>query len=260
MIDNLIDDFHIKDIKSKVHPSMFFIGDEYNILIFRLPYFDDNNDLEFESKPYIIVGSKCFYYNREEDVYTKFDGINELYNHMRKDISIVMKMVSYYTDLLDDMEDMVYINSKIKDFNQRWFSCKNDIIKINRSLNKSIEILTDFVKEHKQDESGLDVKFDDLEEHLNRSYRNSGLLLQRLDALYNFNLTHTNEQMNKTVYLLTILSGIFLPLNLIVGFFGMNTTALPFASVSDGSSIVMMILLVVSITSMVTIYILKIRR
>ena len=44
--------------------------------------------------------------------------------------------------------------------------------------------------------------------------------------------------MNRTIYLLTILSGIFLPLNLIVGYFGINTQGLPFAHLPNGSFIV----------------------
>jgi magnesium transporter len=34
--------------------------------------------------------------------------------------------------------------------------------------------------------------------------------------------------MNRSIYILTIISVIFLPLNLVVGFFGMNTGGLPF--------------------------------
>jgi magnesium transporter len=32
------------------------------------------------------------------------------------------------------------------------------------------------------------------------------------------------------IYILTIISAVFLPLNLLVGFFGMNTSGLPFTS------------------------------
>ena len=36
--------------------------------------------------------------------------------------------------------------------------------------------------------------------------------------------------MNKMIYILTIISAVFLPLNLLVGFFGMNTSGLPFTT------------------------------
>lgn len=42
--------------------------------------------------------------------------------------------------------------------------------------------------------------------------------------------------MNRIVYILTLLSGIFLPLNLVVGFFGMNTSSLPFTQGYGGGT------------------------
>ena len=51
--------------------------------------------------------------------------------------------------------------------------------------------------------------------------------------------------MNRIVYILTLLSGIFLPLNLIVGFFGMNTTSLPFTQ-TQGSTFNVILLLMLS--------------
>lgn len=45
--------------------------------------------------------------------------------------------------------------------------------------------------------------------------------------------------MNKNIYLLTVLSGIFLPLNLIVGFFGMNTEGLLFKDDPNGTTYVL---------------------
>jgi len=69
------------------------------------------------------------------------------------------------------------------------------------------------------------------------------LLLEKLDALKTFNITKNNEQMNQTIYILTLLSGVFLPLNLIVGFFGMNTTSLPFTVGEGGTYYVVTLLL-----------------
>ena len=41
--------------------------------------------------------------------------------------------------------------------------------------------------------------------------------------------------MNKNIYYLTIISGIFLPLTLITGFFGMNTGGLPLTNNPNGT-------------------------
>jgi magnesium transporter len=69
--------------------------------------------------------------------------------------------------------------------------------------------------------------FKDLEEHLSRavSFAKSGN--QKLDYLYEFFRVKQDEKMNRVMFFLTIISGIFLPLSLVTGFFGMNTGGLP---------------------------------
>ena len=48
--------------------------------------------------------------------------------------------------------------------------------------------------------------------------------------------------MNKNIYMLSVISGIFLPLNLIVGFFGMNTNGLFLANNTNATMIVFYII------------------
>ena len=74
-----------------------------------------------------------------------------------------------------------------------------------------------------------------IHEHCERIVRSASLQLSKLDYLYSFYNTRTNEKMNRLIFLLTIISAIFLPLNLIVGFFGMNTSSLPFTEGTGGT-------------------------
>ena len=103
----------------------------------------------------------------------------------------------------------------------------------------------------------MERNFEDILEHLQRAYRNSGMLLEKLDALHNSYIVENNEQMNRTVYILTLLSGIFLPLNLIVGFFGMNTTSLPFTQGEGGTYLVLNTLFVSAVISTLLVYFIK---
>jgi magnesium transporter len=82
---------------------------------------------------------------------------------------------------------------------------------------------------------------------LERTLRSATLQLSKLDYLYNFYSAQTNERMNHMIYTLTIISAIFLPLNLVVGFFGMNTSGLPFSDGSSGTANVIILILFLSI-------------
>jgi magnesium transporter len=157
------------------------------------------------------------------------------YMDLDKTIDGTMQITLEYLQIFEEIEDQFYTGKTIKNFNKQWFEYKNTIVRVNRVLSKAIEAFQKLLAIYKKEEDFLERNFEDLQEHLNRAYRNSGFLLEKLDALYNFHLTQTNEQMNRIVYVLTLLSGIFLPLNLIVGFFGMNTTSLPFTTIEGGT-------------------------
>ena len=65
--------------------------------------------------------------------------------------------------------------------------------------------------------------------------------------LYEFYKTKQDEKMNHIMFILTIVSAIFLPLTLVTGFFGMNTGGLPFVNDSNGTIKVVMLSLLLEI-------------
>ena len=60
----------------------------------------------------------------------------------------------------------------------------------------------------------------------------------RVEDIYSFIQSDKNDKINKNIYLLTLLSALFLPLNFITGFFGMNTNGMFLSSFKDGTFIV----------------------
>ena len=48
----------------------------------------------------------------------------------------------------------------------------------------------------------------------------------RVEDIYTFIQSAKNDKINKNIYLLTLISALFLPLNFITGFFGMNTNGM----------------------------------
>lgn len=242
MIREKIDKFHLEDIKNKQHPSVVFRHENYDLFILRIPELDSEKNISFVSKPFVITEDKYYFYDSIKEEFIDLGDMQGFYKYLDKSIDGIVKITTDYLDTMESIEDIFYNGKSIKNFNQQWFEYKNTIVRINRVLFKAAEVMRSLITLYKHEDDYLERNFEDLQEHMQRAHRNSGFLLEKLDALYNFNLTQTNEQMNRIVYILTLLSGIFLPLNLIVGFFGMNTTSLPFTQTSGGTFNVIFVL------------------
>jgi len=256
MIKNIIDSFHLVDIKSEGHPSVFFKHDNYDLFILRIPQMK-NDEIILLSKAFIITEDKYYHYDKDSEKFIDLLDMKGFYKFLDKYINNTLKIISKHFDEIEIIEDTFYEGKSIKDFNQQWFAYKNDFIRVNRILFKAVEVIADLIENYKHEDDYLERNFEDIQEHLQRAHRNSGLLLEKLNAIYNFYITQSNEQMNKTIYILTLLSGIFLPLNLIVGFFGMNTTSLPFTVNSGGTHSVVMILISIGLIATILIYFIK---
>ena len=242
MNKELLDRFHIEDIKNPLHPSVFFKHENYDLFILRLPFIDKSNNLIYQSNAFIITDENYYHYDKTDDEFKELDHIKGFYKMLDRYVDNTMNLVSKYLGEIEVMEDRIYEGKSIREFNKQWFKNKNDMVRINRVLYKALESVTSLIHLYKQEDDYLERNFEDIQEHLQRAHRNSELMLEKLDSIYNFNQTQTNEQMNRIVYILTLLSGIFLPLNLIVGFFGMNTTSLPFTQGDGGTYNVLMVL------------------
>lgn len=251
-----INNFHRIDIENESHPSIFFRDEDYDLFIFRIPQLIDGR-LTPKSNSFIITDKSYYYFDNKSKEFIDLNGVDGFYKYLNKDIDSIMKIVNDYIDEIEEIEDSFYENKIDKNFNKNWFAYKNRFIKINRILFKCVEVMNTLISNYKKDDDYLERNFEDMQEHLQRAHRNSGMLLEKLDTLHNSYIVENNEQMNRTVYILTLLSGVFLPLNLIVGFFGMNTTSLPFTQGDGGTFLVINTLFVSAIISTLLVYFIK---
>lgn len=250
-IENIIDELHLKDLQNERHPSYFDVNEGYNMFIVRLPIFKE--ELQFQSFGFIFTKHVSYSYNIEKQEFHKFSNrFREPYDFINEYINDFMKNFGKYQNTIADMEELLYSDHDRKDFMSTWFGLKRDLTRVESVLEKALYAMTDFIEHYETDNSSegfLVNNYADLHEHLERSKNSSTLQLSKLDYIYNFYNTRTNERMNRLIYILTIISAIFLPLNLLVGFFGMNTTGLPFTSETNGTYNVIMTMSVVFILS-----------
>lgn len=76
-------------------------------------------------------------------------------------------------------------------------------------------------------DEGMAIRFNDLEEHIGRVQHQADVLQHDIDGMVNIHFAASSQNTNRVMQLLTVISAIFLPLNLIAGIFGMNFDAMP---------------------------------
>lgn len=233
-IINLLDKLHLEDLKNEIHPSIFDSTEDYKMLIIRIPIIEES--LTTKSLGFILTEEKSYFYNRE------LGALEELNKHFMSIHSIIDKITDKllkafieYQEKIVDMEEQLYANDTNSNFLNEWLSIKLDILRIERVLLRTTNTVRQFSNFYKESENFPSNSYSDIYEHMERAMRSATLQLSKLDYLYSFYNAKTNDRMNKMIYILTIISAIFLPLNLMVGFFGMNTTFLPFSEGSYGT-------------------------
>ncbi|EAL7450269.1 magnesium transporter CorA family protein, partial [Campylobacter jejuni] len=121
-------------------------------------------------------------------------------------------------------EGIILKGGFVKNFYKKSFVLRQKINKNLKQINLLSEAFNLLLSEQAQYKKHLKI----LNLSINILNKNTKEHLTRIDTLYALTSAIKNEKMNKSIYLLSILSSIFLPLNLIVGFFGMNTNNLFF--------------------------------
>ena len=237
-----IHSLHLSDIKNKQHSSYFFHTPEYSLLIMRF-FILENEGLSGLSIPYLLYQNKLYIYERSSDKFDLFEQAhtelhNSIYRELKKSETLILK----YIEEVDSLEDQLYMRKLSPIFLDLWFDLKKDITRMERMLERAYEALEDYMEIYADETDFPTNGFHNIQEHIQRNQRVAALNSSKLDTLYSYYNSLKSDKMNSNIYALTILSGIFLPLNLIVGFFGMNTENLFFSGNSSGTIYVVYIL------------------
>ncbi|MCK9473027.1 CorA family divalent cation transporter [Sulfurimonas sp.] len=241
-IHELVDSLHLDDLQNEAHPSIFDENEGYEMLILRLPVILDK--LEIVSTGFIITPHVSYLYNRDEKKFKPLQSRFESpYKMLDGIVDELLKSFEKYRDLIADMEEALYLNKKTQSFMNQWLKFKRNIIKIERVLLHASSTMERVIAYYENSDDFPLNHYIDLHEHIERTRRSATLQLSKLDYIFSFYNTRTNERMNALIYNLTIISAIFLPLNLVVGFFGMNTSGLPFTQGASGTTNVMILTL-----------------
>jgi len=231
---NFLDEFHIEDIQSPTHPSDFSAHDDYTLLILRLPEVLDGEVL-IHSYAFVTKEDETYLYDREEKHLVKLGSLFVMSEFLDEKMERLIKVLMQYHYEIELLEDELYDKEYPDDFMEKWLTYKKNLSLFHRLLFFAILSFELFQNYHKRHHSYKELAYDDLLEHMVRIRDLSQSGLEKLENFYNFYRAKVDERMNRNIYYLTILSGIFLPLTLLTGFFGMNTGGLPFTTDEGGT-------------------------
>ena len=223
--------FLIDDLLNEEHPSDFEVAKEFSLLILRLPYIKDDK-VEVYSYGFLIKNEEVYIFDRKTKDFEKLGNFEDLYNYLDIRVDKILAKLNKFHIQIAKIEDSLYENNIPKTFPHEWLKLKKDLVLIERLMAHAMIAFERFVKHYKLQEN---FAFIDLDEHINRAFRFSKNAIEKLDYLYEFFKAKQDEKMNKIMFILTLLSGIFLPLTLITGFFGMNTGGLPWTDDPNGT-------------------------
>jgi magnesium transporter len=173
-----------------------------------------------------------------------FEGLVRTLEHF---YSANQRVIEQFFTQLETLEDQLFKRNPPHYFMDMWFDLKRELTKLKNYYFRNSMVYREFYRSKQEALAAVsdDIKeeFKDVEENIHFQISNIDTLISRLEGLYSYYESIKADRLNKTLLTLTVISGIFLPLNLIVGFFGMNTQGLFFTSDPEGTQKVLVVLL-----------------
>ena len=219
----------LEDIENREQPSEFIDTKEYSVLIVRLPYIKESC-VDLVSYAYLIKDGEVFLYDREEKDFKKIS-FEKLHKMLDIQVDKILSKLSKLHIEIAKMEDALYESDY--SLMNKWLLMKKDLGLIERVMSHTELAFERFIRKYKEQIDQF--AFDDLKEHILRVIRFSNSGNEKLDYLHDFYRGEVDKKMNNVMFVLTILSAIFMPLTLVTGFFGMNTGGLPFVDDPEGT-------------------------
>jgi len=201
------------------------------------------NSLKFKSEVYIFKDHSVYSYNREhKHLELLKKGTEELHERLFALYQKNGRIITGYFEEIESLETKLFNREMPPYFMDLWFSVKKDLAKVENFYFRNAIVYKEFLGRMGDRLSKFKDEFKDIEETI--QFQNSSIqtFKGRLDSLHNYHDSVKADKLNNTLLLLTIISGVFLPLNLIVGFFGMNTDGLPMAGNPHGTQNVIYLL------------------
>ena len=180
---------------------------------------------------------KFFFKNGEiftDEALNERASIDELTAAIKKILSSHKEKISRYLGHLESFETIYKKPKEYPEFMKRHAELKYEIRKFYNKISRLQDALITCANEQTA-----------LKKPLKRFIAETGAAKSvvaecgaELDDIYAHIQSLKNDKINRNIYILTLLSALFLPLNFITGFFGMNTNGMFLGSFQNGTAVV----------------------
>ena len=190
---------------------------------------------------FLIKDDDIFKIENNETTQIKID---DFFDYFKQTIEKIKIQNNQYQKIIEYKENIILTGNLIKNFFKKSFLLRQKINKNLQFLSQLNEALLMFLSDkniYKKNIKIISFGADLLSKNLKE-------LLYRIDNLHTLMTAIKNDKMNKNIYFLSILSSIFLPLNLMVGFFGMNTQGMFLQNYQNGTLYVLIMMIIIFIS------------
>lgn len=255
---------HEDDILNTRHPPFFNKTREYDFLIFR-GYDEGSGPHHPSTRPTVFIVQGELLVSVRDPADSTFDSLHE--GWLAGDISVPTSTSSLLHRLLDVIvDDLLALREPVNQLLTEWqerlldphdpFNDWRTLMRMRnqlRWLSGTMDTQLNVIEKWREDFDGpldqnLEIRFNDLEDHIKRVGAHAEQNQGAIDALVQIHFAANGQRTNQVMQFLAVISAIFLPLNLLVGYFGMNFTDMPFLTVPYAGitlSVVILLVLVV---------------
>ncbi len=243
---------HLEDIVQINHPSFYECMKDYDLLIFRSlsDRKDDSHRRLFNSTTFIFYKDLLItFYDRQNATINKF--LKLFIDQTRSPPEDPETLVEFCLDqfIYQFLDIKQVIDNKQNTWQKKlmqtrnrseqdWMSLldfKTDVRRIKMLCEEQLDTIDSWrthlriegQKRHAHVEQQLMINLNDLAEHSNRMVKLTTQSQQELDSLLQLHFTILSHRTNEIMRIVALVTGIFLPANLITGIYGMNFTNIP---------------------------------
>ena len=238
-----IHESHIKDSLNAKHPPHYNSMKHYDMLVLH-SFFKENPDFQAETSPILFFLTPKYLlsvFSPESNLTQRIKEKlfeRDIEQQPDEPAELLYLLVNTLTDDFLSLRDPLSLQSEEwrnilsnRRF-QNWDSFLENRLKLRHFANlceQHLNILEKWRNDtHYKIDEDTAIHFNDIEEHFERVLRHIERLQSEMDFLIQLNFSAMTQRSNRIVEMLTAVSVIFLPLNLIAGIFGMNFSIIPF--------------------------------